>query len=62
MNEQLMLAYMQFEAAFMFWVKEAPMVFKGIACREPYEIPRVRLSETTWGKNLKELYGKEIIS
>jgi hypothetical protein len=56
-NEKLLLE--RFTEIYMFWIREAPMVVKAKMYNDPYEIPYVSLRDTTWGKSIKALYGKE---
>ena len=56
-NEELFLE--RFTEIYMFWIREAPMVVKAKMYNDTYEIPYVKLSETTWGKQYKEREGKE---
>ena len=57
-TEEVMM-YAKFSQIYGYWLTKAPMVFKAISCRPPYEIPHVSLRDTTWGKSIKALYGKE---
>lgn len=59
--------YNKAKALFVDWLlkrglqvlENQSMVQKALSAKCRHEVPRVRLKDTEWGRNYKQLYGKE---